>query len=114
MKAQEIIRAVLDLIDQSEQPEVTIINTNMGDTPIGFDDETNLDRRMNQIKDLLPTDDDRGCGEVANAPQEKYADIEAVTTDAGGGWMQPKEPEDIRGEHGSLFRDYLNRAERGE
>jgi hypothetical protein len=113
MKAVEILRAFLDIIDQAEQPEVTIVNTNMGSDAIGIDDATSPDRRMNQIKDLVG-DDDCGCGDYANTPQEKYADLEAVTTDAGGGMQAPKEPEDIRGEHGSLFRDYLARAERGE
>jgi hypothetical protein len=109
MKATEILRAFLDILDQAEQsePRVSITNINMDDPSTG-------DRRMNQIKDLIP-DDDCGCTtEYSNSPNEQYADIEAVTVDAGGGMHEPKAPEDIRGEHGSLFRDYLARAERGE
>jgi hypothetical protein len=33
---------------------------------------------------------------IANAPDEKYADIDAVTTLAGGGVNGPKHPADIR------------------
>jgi heptaprenylglyceryl phosphate synthase len=33
---------------------------------------------------------------VANAPNEKYADVDAVTVDAGGGVNGPKHPHDIR------------------
>lgn len=107
MKATEILRAFLDILDRAEQiePQVTVTNINMDDPSAG-------DRRMQAIQDLLPTDD-CGCA-PANAPQEKYADIDAVTTLAGGGMHEPKEPEDIRGEHGSMFRDYLARVQRGE
>jgi hypothetical protein len=39
----------------------------------------------------------------SNSPNEKYAGIEAVTTDAGGGMQAPKHPSDIRGEHPSMY-----------
>jgi hypothetical protein len=98
MRIADLIRGFLDIID-AEQPKIDItIN------------KTDDDRRFDQVKDLIP-DDDCGCGSVANAPKEQYADIEAVTTDAGGGMHSPKEPEDIRGEHGSLFRDYLAKVQ---
>ena len=39
----------------------------------------------------------------ANEPGEVYADIDAVTTLAGGGHNGPKHPSDIRGEHPSMY-----------
>lgn len=106
MKATEILRAFLDILDRAEkiEPRVTVTNINMDDPSTGA-------RRQQAIADLLPTPTQ---GTTANAPQEKYADVDAVTSLAGGGMHEPKEPEDIRGEHGSMFRDYLARVQRGE
>lgn len=51
-------------------------------------------RRFKQIVDLAdsgePTD-------YSNTPKEEYAGMDAVTTGAGGGWMEPKHTKDIRG-----------------
>ena len=104
MRAVDLIRGILDLIDR-DTPKVSV--TTITSEPQGSEE----DRRMNQISDLVT--DPFTAPELANAPDVKVADIEAVTTDAGGGMHEPKEPEDIRGEHGSLFRDYLNRIEQG-
>ncbi len=74
-------------------------------TKIGGDDEmgggpemkpagSDGDRGMDQIKDLV-----RKAGiekEYSNSPEEAYAGIDSVTTDAGGGWQEPKDPADIR------------------
>ncbi len=52
------------------------------------------DRGMDQIKDLI-----RNAGikkDFENSPEEAYAGIDSVTTDAGGGWQEPKDPADIR------------------
>lgn len=98
MRAHEIIRSVLDLIDQIET-SATDDEAQSDETAAGFyDDQT---RRMNQIKDLVPSE-----GEItgfANAPGEAYASIEAVTTDAGGGWMAPKHPADIRADSIAMY-----------
>ena len=103
MRAVDLIRGILDLIDR-DTPKVSV--TTITSEPKGSEE----DRRMNQISDLVT--DPFTAPELANAPDEKIADIDAVTIDAGGGMSGPKEPEDIRGEHGSLFRDYLARAQR--
>ena len=110
MRAIDLIRNILDFIDQETvEPTINITKVNMPD-----DDEvptmgSEEGRRMNQIKDLTPSP----CGttDYANSPDEQYADVEAVTTDAGGGMGEPKHPADIRGEHGSMFRDYLSKME---
>jgi hypothetical protein len=100
MRIADLIRGFLDIIDaEQQQPKIEI--------SINKDD----DRRFNQIKDLLPGGEEPF---LSNSPNERYADIDSVTTDAGGGWNGPKDPADIRGEHPSMyptqqwgFKDYL-------
>lgn len=103
MRATEIIRGVLDLIDQVEQnetqPEPVIIAAKAEIEP-GNPLDDNV-RRFKQIVDLVSND--RDPAEFANTPDEAVADIDSVTVDAGGGWMKPKHPADIRGEHPSMF-----------
>ena len=85
MRVTEILRGLLDLIDQIEDEQTS------KETPY-YDDEA---RRMDQIDDL------QGCNpdtEYANEPDPRYSDIAAVTVDAGGGWQEPKHPDDIRGD----------------
>jgi hypothetical protein len=57
-------------------------------------------RRFKQIVDLADND---GCAPYGNEPKEKYADIDSVTIDAGGGANGPKNPSDLRGDHISLY-----------
>jgi len=52
------------------------------------------DRGMAQIRDLIKQAD-RPKG-FENEPEEAYAGIDSVTTDAGGGMQEPKDPADIR------------------
>ena len=109
MRAIELIRSILDFIDkETVEPKITMIN--MNDTP---EEESEQIRKQDQIKDLKPSLYDTPT-QYSNSPDEKIADIDAVTTGAGGGMSGPKHPADIRGEYGSMFRDYLARAERGE
>ena len=51
-------------------------------------------RRFKQIVDLA---DSGKPTEYSNTPKEEYATPEAVTSAAGGGWMNPKHTDDIRG-----------------
>lgn len=94
MRAQEIIRAVLDILDKetnTAQPD---------DTPQDQTQISNDENRFKQIFDLL----DKEKEEIlTNRPKEQYADIDAVTTDAGGGWMNPKHPADIRTNAPSMY-----------
>jgi len=90
MRVTEIIRGILDLIDQIEDQQ---------DSQQHYDDES---RRMDQIDDLQGSD----CASTyANEPDEQVAGITSVTVDAGGGWQEPKHPADIRGEHGRVYGD---------
>lgn len=51
-------------------------------------------RRFRQIVDLA---DQGEQTEYSNTPKEEYAGPDAVTDAAGGGWMNPKHVDDIRG-----------------
>jgi len=107
MRAVDLIRSLLDFIDQETvEPTIHITKVNMPDE---FPDEDPEQlRKQNQIKDLAPS----SCGtQYANSPDEKIANIDAVTHDAGGGMHLPKHPADIRGEHPSMFADYLRKIQ---
>ena len=71
MDNKDIIRAVLELLDTPQEPEVIVP-----------DEPGEQTSRFRQILDML---DNRDEGEYGNSPNEIVADIEAVTTDAGGG-----------------------------
>jgi len=86
MRIAELLRKMADIVDQAEQ------NSGNDQSPLtnmGQDDPN----RIKQIADFLTG---VNSGEFANEPNEEYAGIEAVTTDAGGGVNGPKHPHDIR------------------
>lgn len=92
MRVSEIIRQVLDVIDsiENEQPEQPIEDMGYKEDDI---------KRFKQIAGLT-TDK-----QYSTTPNEQYADMDAVTVDAGadGGVTGTKDPADIRGEHPSLY-----------
>ena len=98
MRATDIIRQVLNMIDSietnmaqgKEEPVVSV------EIEAGTDDEL---ARMKQIAGLMSSSETQ----YSNEPQERIAGIESVTTDAGGGVNGPKHPADIRGEHPRLY-----------
>ena len=85
MRAAEILRKFADLIDQADQQP-----TDGQMSPLSKGDDIN---RFRQIAGIEPKDE---TAEFANEPNEEYAGIEAVTTDAGGGVNGPKHPHDLR------------------
>jgi hypothetical protein len=90
MRATDVVRQVLDLIDEIDSAPDAQIDGEVTVQRVGGDDDAS---RFRQIFDLLDK------GEVlptANTPNEKYADVDAVTTLAGGGVNGPKHPADIR------------------
>jgi hypothetical protein len=104
MRATDIIRQVLNMIDSietnmaqgKEEPVVSV------EIEAGADDEL---ARMKQIAGLL------GSGETqySNQPQERIASIEAVTTDAGGGVNGPKHPADMRADSISMYPNHQHK-----
>lgn len=110
MKITDIIRKVLDVVDQAEteeQSQAEIIRPEEADggieaeVQINFNDPADDEiRRFKQIAGLTP---DAVRPLIANAPAEKYADIDSVTTLAGGGLNGPKHPADIKGSTMSMY-----------
>ena len=92
MRANEIIRGVLDLIDQIESHEQHQ-NQSAEDY---YDDET---RRFDQISDLTGEEETT----YDNSPAPVIASIEAVTIKAGGGTNTPKHPADIRSDSVAMY-----------
>ena len=89
MRAQDIIRAVLDLLDKSEELSGSVEVT----TDMPPEEGEPIASRFKQIFAML---DNPSEGPLANSPNEVVADIDSVTTLAGGGINGPKHPADIR------------------
>jgi len=88
MRATDIVRQVLDLLDAVEgqhdlKPEAHV----------HLDQNNEPDDRFKSILAMLDAD---SFGPLANSPNEVVAPVSAVTTDAGGGANGPKHPADIR------------------
>ena len=91
MRVSEIIRQVLDVIDQAEAQQAERPVEELGYTDKDI-------KRFRQIAGLT-TDKQYGT-----KPNEQYMDIDAVTQDAGAdSWQGTKDPADIRGEHPSIY-----------
>lgn len=84
MRATDIIRAILDMLDQQEQEQ------RKEQVPNEPGEQTS---RFKQIFAML---DNPSRGPLANTPNEIVAPVSSVTTDAGGGVNGPKHPADIR------------------
>ena len=97
MRATDIVRQVLDLLDQVEGPhdiEPTCqVDVHQNDEP---------DNRFRQVLAMLDAD---SFGPLANSPNPVVAPVEAVTTLAGGGLNGPKHPHDIRVKDPSMYPD---------
>ena len=93
MRAQEIIRAVLDILDHADnkEVEVDVVPNEPGEQTSRFKQVFHLLSQRNRP------------AEYSNSPRDAVADIDAVTTLAGGGINGSKHPADIRGEHPSLY-----------
>ena len=92
MRATDLVRQVLDLLDEIEGPH-DIHPDEMPDETCGAEQGEPIAGRFKQIFAML---DAPSTGPLANSPNEVVADIDAVTTLAGGGVNGPKHPADIR------------------
>lgn len=92
MRIQDVIRSVLDIIDNGAdmQPD---------DTPQGYCDDDLA--RFKQIAGIVTQPGE--MSPLANSPNEKIADVDAVTIDAGGGVNGPKHPHDLRVKDPSMY-----------
>ena len=99
--AQKVIELSKDgPIDMSSYDELVSFMKQQGE-PAAEEGYGNDDiKRFRQIVDLANQET------VSTQPQEQYAGIEAVTTDAGADqWQGTKEPEDIRGTTTRIYGD---------
>jgi hypothetical protein len=92
MRATDIVRQVLDLLDQVEGPHDIEMDA-VPDETCGAEQGEPIAGRFKQIFAML---DAPSNGPLANSPNEVVAPVSAVTTDAGGGVNGPKDPADIR------------------
>jgi len=109
MKATEIIRGVLDLIDHVETVDSELetaatekehIDSNNSILPLSKDaEEIN---RYKQIVDLLPKESDP-LTPFSNTPIPKVADIAAITIQSGDDLHKSKHPSDIRSNATSMY-----------
>ena len=102
MRATEIIRSVLDLIDhiEIEQEPVAVVSEPDPIVDLHGDDEN----RFKQICDLLSAEYTQMYN---NSPAEVVAGIDSVTKNAGGGWNGPKHPADIRADSVAMYPNFL-------
>lgn len=102
MRATEIIRNILDIIDQVDciksADNQSVIHSDEDQIQTGVD--TN---RFKQIFDFLSAESNQVYD---NSPDEVVAGIESVTTHAGGGWNGPKNPADIKSNSISMYPNY--------
>ena len=90
MRANDLIRAVLDILDGADEVKKDDIPNEPGEQ----------NSRFKQIFAML---DNPATGPLANSPNEIVADVDAVTTNAGGGVNGPKHPHDIRVKDPSMY-----------
>ena len=93
MKGTDVVRAVLDLIDEIDNNNIKVdVSVNDTDHELGMGPESRFKQIIAMLDQAKPFP---GTG-ATTEPNEVVAGIEAVTTDAGGGVNGPKNPADIR------------------
>ena len=91
MRVQEILRGLLNVIDHLES------QVEQG----GYEEKDA--KRFQQIADVV---DDGEPTQYSNTPKEEYADVSAVTHDAGAdSWQGTKDVADIRGTTTRIYGD---------
>jgi len=100
MRATDIIRGVLDLIDQVDcaqqpTPEIAVV----AEPPAGEEARFKHIFAMLSAERATPVMYD-------NSPNETIASIDAVTKDASGGQSAPKHPSDIRTNAPSMYPNF--------
>lgn len=92
MRATDIVRQVLDLLDQVEGQH-DINPDAIPDDDCGAEQGEPVAGRFKQIFAML---DSPSKGPLGNSPNEVVADLDSVTDLAGGGINGPKHVDDIR------------------
>ena len=100
MKATEIIRNLLDIIDNIDSSQSSDgIEADVTITAQGDD--------INRFKQIVDLANQEPSGDLANSPNVQVADVTAVTTAAGGGINGPKHPRDLRGNSFPIYPEGL-------
>lgn len=108
MRATEIIRNILNTIDDIERREETSVRLSI--TPILPDNDIAMldnhwqENRYLQIKDLLSNDEDNLDG-FSNTPVPKISDLESVIM-SGDDVNKSKHPADIRTNAPSMYPNF--------
>jgi hypothetical protein len=106
MRATDIIRGVLDLIDrvdcaQTPEPEIAVVAKPVEEPVVQTGDDT----RFKHIFAMLGAER-ANPGMYDNSPNNTTAGLDAVTKDASGGLNGPKNPADIRSNSVSMYPGY--------
>jgi|AntDeeMinimDraft_6_1070357.scaffolds.fasta_scaffold02166_5 hypothetical protein len=93
MRATDIIRSMLDIVDEiSDEPEIKV-TTDVDPEQLYTDPDSEESRFKQILAQLMHRDDPK---QHANSPNEIVSDVDSVTTCAGGGINGSKHPDDIR------------------
>lgn len=109
MRAIEIIRNLLDLLDQIDHEQDTGDKGELVsiEVPVENPMTTPVDKNhFKQIFDILSAEK---AQTYDNSPAEVIASVDSVSVDAGGGWNGPKHPADLRGVTFSMYPDFQAR-----
>lgn len=104
MKPSDIIRQILDIIDSLEQSNNDEHTTGC---TVDLTSNNSPPEELSQFKHILNL---LSTKEYSTRPDPAYADINAVTVDAGGGLNGPKHPADIRGSTVAIYPDKQYRS----
>ena len=96
MRATDIVRQVLDLLDQVEGQHDIEPGVIPNDDACGAEQGEPIAGRFKQIFAMLDQDSSIPGSNATTNPDEQYAGVDAVTTNAGGGVNGPKHVDDIR------------------
>lgn len=104
MRATEIIRGVLDLIDQIECQD-SVASVQVPDEIDSVDQiQTGVDQnRFKQIFDILSA---KSTQMYNNSPDPVITGIDSVTVHAGGGLNGPKNPADLRADSVPMYPNF--------
>lgn len=110
MRATDVIRDLLDIIDRlevetTEEPIAVIVSQEESPIKTGVDSN-----RFKHVFSMLDAERSSPV-QYANSPNEVISSLDAVTKDAGGGWNGPKNPADMKSNSMSLYPNHLHSPE---
>jgi len=105
MRVQDIIRSLIDFIDNVDSTHVAPIDTiDHKASPL-----THAGDDINRFKQIVDLADSPYRHAYTNEPVPAYADLDSVTIHAGGGMNGPKHPADIRVKDPSAYPHLIDK-----